>query len=87
MSRTLIAAALALLVPVSAGAATRCDQVLKSLSETSSRMRLATKKSDLTTNGDSETHPTTPKDNEWVPGTVRCLCRCSPSPREPTARS
>ena len=67
MSRTLIAAALALLLPVSAGAATRCDQVLKAFGN---QLADATcyEKSDLTTNGDSETHPTTPKDNEWVPG-------------------
>jgi len=67
MSRTLIAAALALLLPVSAGAATRCDQVLKAFGN---QLADATcyEKLDLTTNGDSETHPTTPKDNEWVPG-------------------
>jgi len=65
---TTLLAGLALLVPISAGAATRCEQVLQAFGN---QLADATcyEKSDLTTNGDvTDTHPTTPLDNVWQPG-------------------
>ena len=59
---------LALLVPISAGAATRCEQVLKAFGN---QLADATcyEKNDLTTNGDAtDVNPTTPPDNVWQPG-------------------
>ena len=59
---------LALLVPLPAGAATRCEQVLQAFGN---QLADATcyEKSDLTTNGDlTDAHPTTPLDNVWQPG-------------------
>jgi hypothetical protein len=64
--RKLFLAALAMLVPLAAGAATRCDAVLAAFGN---KLVGATcfDKTDLTTNGDSDTlQPTTPPDNSIV---------------------
>ena len=65
---SILLAGLALLVPISAGAATRCEQVLKAFGN---QLADATcyEKNDLTTNGDvTDVNPTTPPDNVWQPG-------------------
>jgi len=62
MSRTLVAAALALLIPVSAGAATRCDQILKRIGSQLADVNCV-ESPDLTT-----TNPSTTPANNSLPG-------------------